>query len=75
MEAFCHKPFLSKPLIYTQMNYIEPFYFHGTVLNAGYKEEELKSKAKKTGQKISWTAENFRIKPYQDLVLYDNCNG
>ncbi|MHC6200031.1 hypothetical protein [Elizabethkingia miricola] len=57
------------------MNYIEPFYFHGTVLNAGYKEEELKSKAKKTGQKISWTAENFRIKPYQDLVLYDNCNG
>ncbi|WP_260256018.1 hypothetical protein [Elizabethkingia miricola] len=34
------------------MNYIEPFYFQGTVLNAGYKEEELKSKAKNQARKL-----------------------
>lgn len=35
------------------MNYIEPFYFHGTSLNAGYTEEEVKSKAKNQAGKLA----------------------
>jgi len=32
------------------MNYVEPFYFHGTSVNAGYTEEEIKEKARAQGK-------------------------
>lgn len=35
------------------MNYVEPFYFHGTSVNAGYPEEDIKSKAKAQGKKLA----------------------
>ncbi len=42
---FCKN--IEQTAYYTQMNYVEPFYFHGTSINAGYTEEDVKNKAKK----------------------------
>ena len=50
IPEFCKN--LEQTAYYTQMNYIEPFYFHGTSLNAGYTEEEVKSKAKRQAGKL-----------------------
>ncbi|WP_454060031.1 NAD(P)H-dependent oxidoreductase [Elizabethkingia ursingii] len=51
IPEFCKN--LEQTAYYTQMNYIEPFYFHGTSLNAGYKEKEVKSKAKDQAGKLA----------------------
>ncbi len=37
---------LEQTAYYAQMNYMDPVYFHGTSLAAGYTEEDVKSKAK-----------------------------
>jgi putative NADPH-quinone reductase len=51
IPEFCKN--LEQTAYYTQMNYIEPFYFHGTSLNAGYIENEVKSKAKDQAGKLA----------------------
>ncbi len=37
---------------YAQMNYIDPIYFHGTSLSAGYTAEDVKSKARTHAEKL-----------------------
>lgn len=51
IPEFCKN--LEQTAYYTQMNYIEPLYFYGTSLNAGYTEEEVKSKAKGQAGKLA----------------------
>ncbi|AQW94450.1 flavodoxin family protein [Elizabethkingia anophelis] len=48
---FCKN--LEQTAYYTQMNYIEPLYFYGTSLNAGYTEEQVKNKAKEQTKKLA----------------------
>lgn len=48
---FCKN--LEQTAYYTQMNYVEPFYFHGTSVNAGYTEEDVKAKARTQGKKLA----------------------
>lgn len=48
---FCKN--LEQTAYYTQMNYVEPFYFHGTSVNAGYMEEDVKVKARTQGKKLA----------------------
>ena len=48
---FCKN--LEQTAYYTQMNYVEPFYFHGTSVNAGYTEEDVKVKARTQGKKLA----------------------
>ncbi len=43
---------LEQTAYHTQMNYIDPIYFHGTSLAAGYREEEIKSTAKQHARKL-----------------------
>lgn len=45
---FCKN--LEQTAYFAQMNYVEPFYFHGTSVNAGYTEEEIKEKARAQGK-------------------------
>ncbi|MDN3707241.1 NAD(P)H-dependent oxidoreductase [Myroides ceti] len=47
---FC-KP-LEQTAYHSQMNYIEPMYFYGTSLTAGYAKEEIKTNAKQHAEKI-----------------------
>lgn len=51
IHEFCKN--LEQTAYYTGMNYVEPFYFHGTSVNAGYREEDIKSKAKAQGKKLA----------------------
>ena len=43
---------LEQTAYYTQMNYIEPIYFHGTSLVAGYTEEDVRKKARKQADNL-----------------------
>ncbi len=47
---FCKN--LEQTAYYTQMNYVEPFYFHGTSVNAGYTKEAIISKAKNQAKEL-----------------------
>lgn len=47
---FCKN--LEQTAYYTQMNFVEPFYFHGTSINAGYTEEDLKEKAREQAKRL-----------------------
>ncbi len=47
---FCKN--LEQTAYYAQMNYIEPIYFHGTSLAAGYTEDEVKNKAKDHARRL-----------------------
>ena len=47
---FCKN--LEQTAYYTQMNYVEPVYFHGTSMNAGYTEDDVKTKARAQGKKL-----------------------
>jgi len=47
---FCKN--LEQTAYYAQMNYIEPFYFHGTSLVAGYTENDVKEKAKNHANRL-----------------------
>ncbi|MEQ7801326.1 NAD(P)H-dependent oxidoreductase [Pedobacter sp. ASV1-7] len=50
VHDFCKN--LEQTAYYSQMNYIDPIYFHGTSLTAGYTEEDVKKKAKDHAQKL-----------------------
>lgn len=43
---------LEQTAYHTQMNYIDPIYFYGTSLAAGYTENEIKANAKHHAQKL-----------------------
>lgn len=43
---------LEQTAYHTQMNYIEPIYFHGTSLAAGYTESQIRANAKQHAQKL-----------------------
>lgn len=47
---FCKN--LEQTAYYTQMNFVEPFYFHGTSINAGYTEEDVKEKAREQAKRL-----------------------
>jgi len=47
---FCKN--IEQTAYYAQMNYIEPIYFHGTSLAAGYTEDEVKNKAKDHARRL-----------------------
>jgi putative NADPH-quinone reductase len=47
---FCKN--MEQTAYYSQMNYIDPIYFHGTSLAAGYTEEEVKNKAKDHAKRL-----------------------
>lgn len=47
---FCKN--LEQTAYYSQMKYVEPVYFHGTSLNAGYTEKDIQAKAQNHAQKI-----------------------
>ncbi|MEQ9442237.1 MAG: NAD(P)H-dependent oxidoreductase [Cyclobacteriaceae bacterium] len=47
---FCKN--LEQTAYYAKMNYVEPVYFHGTSLAAGYTENEVRDKAKNQGKKL-----------------------
>jgi len=47
---FCRN--LEQTAYYAQMNYIEPFYFHGTSLVAAYTENDIKDKAKNQAKRL-----------------------
>lgn len=47
---FCKN--LEQTAYYAQMNYIDPVYFHGTSLAAGYTENEVKNKAKEHAKSL-----------------------
>jgi putative NADPH-quinone reductase len=44
VHEFCKN--LEQTAYYAQMNYVDPIYFHGTSLAAGYTIDEVKNKAK-----------------------------
>lgn len=50
INEFCKN--LEQTAYYAQMNYIEPIYFHGTSLAAGYIEDEIKDKAKDHAKRL-----------------------
>ncbi|MEN4762368.1 NAD(P)H-dependent oxidoreductase [Chryseobacterium sp. C39-AII1] len=43
VHEFCKN--LEQTAYFAKMNYVEPFYFHGTSVNAGYTEDDVKRKA------------------------------
>ncbi|WP_294299050.1 NAD(P)H-dependent oxidoreductase [uncultured Chryseobacterium sp.] len=47
---FCKN--LEQTAYYAQMNYVEPFYFYGTSLHAGYTEEDVKTQAREQAKKL-----------------------
>jgi len=47
---FCKN--LAQTAYYTQMKYVEPLYFHGTSVNAGYTKEDIEAKAKAQAQRL-----------------------
>jgi len=47
---FCKN--LEQTAYYAQMNYVEPFYFHGTSLAVGYTENNVKDKAKNQAKRL-----------------------
>lgn len=50
VDEFCRS--LEQTAYYAQMNYINPVYFHGTSLSAGYTVEDVKNKAKDHAMKL-----------------------
>ncbi len=58
LNEFCKN--MEQTAYYTQMNYIDPVYFHGTSLVAGYTEEEVKTKAKKHSQRLIHLVEKLK---------------
>lgn len=50
---FCRH--LEQTAYHTQMNYIDPIYFHGTSIAAGYTEEEIRANARLHAKKLIQT--------------------
>lgn len=68
VQEFCKN--LEQTAYFTQMNYIECFYFHGTSINAGYTEEDVKNKAKnQAGKLIEKLSKLDFIEPYNKQNL------
>ena len=51
VHEFCKN--LEQTAYYAQMNYIDPIYFHGTSVNAGYTVEDVKQKAKNHAARLT----------------------
>lgn len=47
---FCKN--IEQTAYYAQMNYVEPIYFHGTSLNAGYTESDVNDKARNHAKRL-----------------------
>ena len=47
---FCKN--IEQTAYYAQMNYIDPLYFHGTSINAGYTEDDVRNKANSHAKKL-----------------------
>lgn len=47
---FCKN--LAQTAYYAQMKYVEPLYFHGTSVNAGYTKDDIEAKAKAQAQRL-----------------------
>ena len=47
---FCKN--LEQTALFAQMNYVDPIYFHGTSLTAGYTEQDIKTNAKQHAEKL-----------------------
>lgn len=50
IHEFCKN--LEQTAYYTQMNFVEPFYFHGTSVNAGYTAEDVREKARSHAKRL-----------------------
>jgi len=59
VSEFCKN--LEQTAYYTQMNFVEPFYFHGTSINAGYTEEDVKEKARIQAKMLTNLLYSFEI--------------
>ncbi|WP_294311920.1 NAD(P)H-dependent oxidoreductase [uncultured Chryseobacterium sp.] len=55
---FCKN--LEQTAYYAGMNYVEPVYFHGTSVNAGYTEEDVKTKAGQQAKRLIQKLQDFR---------------
>lgn len=50
IHEFCRN--LEQTAYYTQMNFVDPFYFHGTSVNAGYTAENVREKARSHAKRL-----------------------
>ncbi|GAB3281869.1 NAD(P)H-dependent oxidoreductase [Larkinella harenae] len=50
IQEFCKN--LEQTAYYAQMNYLEPIYFHGTSLAAGYTQQDVERKAREHAQRL-----------------------
>ncbi|WP_294265074.1 NAD(P)H-dependent oxidoreductase [uncultured Chryseobacterium sp.] len=55
---FCKN--LEQTAYYAGMNYVEPVCFHGTSVNAGYTEEDVKTKAGQQAKRLIQKLQDFR---------------
>lgn len=55
---FCKN--LEQTAYYAGMNYVEPVYFHGTSVNAGYTEEDVKTKARQQAKRLIQKLQDFK---------------
>ncbi len=55
---FCKN--LEQTAYYAGMNYVEPVYFHGTSVNAGYTEEDVKTKAGQQAKRLIQKLQDFK---------------
>lgn len=58
VNEFCRN--LEQTAYYARMNYINPIYFHGTSVAAGYTEQEIKTKAKAHASKLLSLIQNLK---------------
>lgn len=57
IHEFCRN--LEQTAYYTQMNFVNPFYFHGTSVNAGYTAEDVREKAKAQSKRLINLLDSF----------------
>jgi len=67
IHEFCKN--LEQTAYYAQMKYIDPIYFHGTSLAAGYTVEDVKNKAKDQGKRLTRTLTAFESFDNQHALL------
>jgi hypothetical protein len=56
---------LEQTAYYAQMKYIDPIYFHGTSLVAGYTIDDVKNKAKEQAKRLTTRLTEFES--FKDL--------
>jgi len=57
IHEFCRN--LEQTAYYTQMNFVDPFYFHGTSVNAGYTAEDVREKARAQAKRLINLLDSF----------------